>query len=187
MQRALASQGGSLWSMSVNAIGTLIALGCEDGCIRLVSIAGGTFDHYRRFDRVNCRLLSLAWGPIFLRHENDRSGPTAGGYGNDEAEKDVWEDLWLISGNSDSSLIKWDYKTGRSVNKMIVGHQRKDDALVWAVVVLRYSFITLSSTSLSLLTLDQGWYDSFGRFYWSSQVLGLSYVHTDTMFPSARR
>lgn len=49
--------------MAVNQANTQLALGCEDGRVRVLDISAGSLEHVRRFDRVKARLLSIAWGP----------------------------------------------------------------------------------------------------------------------------
>lgn len=63
VKRTLSSQGGAIWSMAVNPSHTTLALGCDDGAVRLVSLIDGELEHVRKFDAVKTRLLSLAWGP----------------------------------------------------------------------------------------------------------------------------
>jgi U3 small nucleolar RNA-associated protein 4 len=139
LQRTIGSQGGSIWSLAVNPSSTTLALGCEDGSVRLFSIAHDTLTHHRRFDRVKCRLLSIAWGPPVPRkvaedatmkdvdHEDSS---------DDEDQEDDWSDSWLITGGSDSSIRKWDVNTGRVVERMGTDKIRGEKTLVWAVGVL---------------------------------------------------
>ncbi|KAJ7071242.1 WD40-repeat-containing domain protein [Mycena amicta] len=132
VRRTIGSQGGSIWSISVNPASNIIALGCEDGTVRLLSIANDTLSHYRRFDRVKCRVLSIAWGP-----PTPKATPAATtDDSSDEDEDDYWTDSWLVTGGSDSSLRKWDVKTGRVIDRMGTDRIRGERTLVWAVGVL---------------------------------------------------
>lgn len=120
--------------MAANPASTRLALGCEDGCVRILDVASGEFTHLRRFDRVKCRMLSIAWGPPVppaapQKNENDSS--------DDDAD-DEWTDAWLVTGGSDSSLRKWDAKTGRVMDRMGTDKVRGERTLVWAVGVLAY-------------------------------------------------
>ncbi|KAF7320238.1 WD-REPEATS-REGION domain-containing protein [Mycena kentingensis (nom. inval.)] len=132
VRRTISSQGGSIWSISVNPASNLIALGCEDGTVRLLSIANDTLSHYRRFDRVKCRVLSIAWGP-----PTPKPPPaTVRDVSSDEDDEDYWTDSWLVTGGSDSSLRKWDVKNGRVIDRMGTDRIRGERTLVWAVGVL---------------------------------------------------
>ncbi|KAJ7275263.1 WD40-repeat-containing domain protein [Mycena haematopus] len=132
VRRTISSQGGSIWSMSVNPAYTLLALGCEDGTVRLLSLANDTLTHHRRFDRVKCRVLSIAWGPPSRRPTS--SSKTANDSSDDE--DDGWSDTWLVTGGSDSSLRKWDVASGRSLDRMGTDKIRGERTLVWSVGVL---------------------------------------------------
>lgn len=79
--RTLNSNGGAIWSMAASPLGRYIALGCEDGCVRIVDVAEGRFEHLApsraarrkgdgrvtgvvaKCDRAKTRVVSLAWGP----------------------------------------------------------------------------------------------------------------------------
>ncbi|KAJ7492841.1 WD40-repeat-containing domain protein [Mycena latifolia] len=130
VRRTISSQGGSIWSMSVNPASTLLALGCEDGTVRLLSLADDTLTHHRRFDRVKCRVLSISWGPPSPR---ETSKPTDD---SSDEEEDDWTDAWLVTGGSDSSLRKWDIATGRVLDRMGTDKIRGERTLVWSVGVL---------------------------------------------------
>ncbi|KAF7339840.1 WD-REPEATS-REGION domain-containing protein [Mycena venus] len=132
VRRTISSQGGSIWSMSVNPASTLLALGCEDGTVRLLSLANDTLTHHRRFDRVKCRVLSIAWGPPGPRTKS--ASKTTDDSSDDE--EDDWTDTWLVTGGSDSSLRKWDVATGRSIDRMGTDKIRGERTLVWSVGVL---------------------------------------------------
>ncbi|GAA93375.1 uncharacterized protein L969DRAFT_105473 [Mixia osmundae IAM 14324] len=114
------SQGGSIWSVAINATSSIMAIGCEDGCVRLISLWDDTLEHSRRFDRVGTRMLSIAWGlPVPF------SGARQG-----------LEDVLLVTGGADSSIRKWDARSGRCVAKMTTERRKDQQTLVWAVTVL---------------------------------------------------
>jgi U3 small nucleolar RNA-associated protein 4 len=121
--------------MSVNPASTILAIGCEDGSVRLLSLLHDTLDHYKRFDRVKCRLLSIAWGPPVPCHAENVKDIDSGDESSGD-EDDDWRDSWLVTGGSDSSLRKWDVSTGRVLDKMGTDKMRGERTLVWAVGVL---------------------------------------------------
>lgn len=136
-QRTISSQGGSIWCMAANPASTLLALGCEDGTVRLLALTNDTLSHFRRFDRVKCRLLSIAWGPPTPRPPTKR-GSTTGTHSSseDEDEDKDWVDTWLVTGGSDSSVRKWDVSTGGVVDRMGTDKLRGERTLVWTVGVI---------------------------------------------------
>ena len=120
--------------MAANPASTLLALGCEDGTVRLLALANDTLSHFRRFDRVKCRLLSIAWGPPAIKQ-----GPTTeinGSSDDDDEEDRDWVDTWLVTGGSDSSVRKWDVSTGRVVDRMGTDKLRGERTLVWTVGII---------------------------------------------------
>ncbi|KAJ7225739.1 WD40-repeat-containing domain protein [Mycena pura] len=131
IRRTISSQGGSIWSMSVNPASNMLALGCEDGTVRLLSLANDTLSHHRRFDRVKCRVMSIAWGPPRPRQPQATTGDDSS-----DDEEDNWADSWLVTGGSDSSLRKWDVSTGRVIDRMGTDRIRGERTLVWSVGVL---------------------------------------------------
>ena len=132
-KRTISSQGGSIWSIAPNPSSSSLALGCEDGTVRILSIANDTLTHSRRFDRVKCRMLSIAWGPPKNKSKKD-SDPKA--ESSDDDEEEEWSDSWLVTGCSDSSLRKWDVSTGRMIDRMGINKLRGERTLVWTVGVL---------------------------------------------------
>ncbi|KAF8213295.1 WD40-repeat-containing domain protein [Mycena galopus ATCC 62051] len=125
VRRTISSQGGSIWSMSVNPASTLLALGCEDGTVRLLSLENDTLTHHRRFDRHRL-------GPPSRRPSS--TSKTADDSSDDE--DDGWIDTWLVTGGSDSSLRKWDVASGRSIDRMGTDKIRGERTLVWSIGVL---------------------------------------------------
>jgi len=144
IMRTVPSQGGAVWCLAANPVGTVLAIGCEDGCVRLVDIADDGFVLRRKFDRVKTRILSIAWGPPVAPQKRKRSPINTDereeekDEDNSDEEDGRWRDEWLVTGCSDSSLRKWDVKSGRAVERMSTDRTRNEPTLVWAVGVLSY-------------------------------------------------
>jgi U3 small nucleolar RNA-associated protein 4 len=137
IQRSISSQGGSIWSIAANPTSTILALGCEDGSIHLLSLEYDTLRHLRRLDRSKSRILTLAWGPPFLRESKGRVSTTHDQDNSSDEDEDEWQDSWIVAGCSDSSLRKWDVSSGRILDKMGTDKIKGERTLVWAVGVLR--------------------------------------------------
>lgn len=133
LQRTVSSQGGPIWSISPNAASTILALGCEDGSVRLLSLLYDQLTHLRRLDRVKSRILSIAWGPPVPRTKNAQKADADSDSDDDE---DEWSESWLVTGGSDSSIRKLDFATGRVLERMGTDKVRGERTLVWAVGVL---------------------------------------------------
>ncbi|KAG7099464.1 hypothetical protein E1B28_001314 [Marasmius oreades] len=131
LRRTINSQGGTIWCIAANPTSTMLALGCEDGTVRLLSVSDDTLTHIRRFDRVKCRILSVTWGPPTPKERQGTSNSD-----DDDDSVDDWLDLWLVAGCSDSSLRKWDVSTGRLLDRMGTDKVRGERTLVWAVSTL---------------------------------------------------
>ncbi|KAG9223033.1 hypothetical protein PLEOSDRAFT_1074877 [Pleurotus ostreatus PC15] len=134
VRRTLGSQGGSIWCMAANPASSTLALGCEDGTVRLISLVHDTLTHLRKFDKVKCRILSLAWGPPIPRATQTSTQKDDDDSSEDEEED--WTDSWIVTGGSDSSLRKWDVSTGRVVDRLMVDKTRGERTLVWTVGAL---------------------------------------------------
>ncbi|KAI0651628.1 WD40 repeat-like protein [Trametes meyenii] len=131
IKRTISSQGGPIWSISPNPASTILALGCEDGSVRLLSLLYDELTHLRRLDRLKSRILSIAWGPPVPRQKKTQSAES-----DSDDDDDEWSDSWLIAGCSDSSLRKLDFATGRALDRMGTDKIRGERTLVWAVGVL---------------------------------------------------
>lgn len=55
--------GGAAWCMRASSSGALLAVGCEDGCVRLFTTQDGGLEYKRSFPSTGSRVLSVAWGP----------------------------------------------------------------------------------------------------------------------------
>ena len=80
------------------------------------------------------RVLSLAWGPPVPRQSKTQTA--SAGSDSDDDDDEEWTDSWLVTGCSDSSLRKWDFSTGRVLERMSTDKVRGERTLVWAVGVL---------------------------------------------------
>ncbi|XP_053126642.1 U3 small nucleolar RNA-associated protein 4 homolog [Hemicordylus capensis] len=55
--------GGPIWSMVADPTGTQLAVGCEDGSIKLFQVLPDRIQFERNLDRQKERILSLSWHP----------------------------------------------------------------------------------------------------------------------------
>jgi len=136
-KRTINSTGGAIWSVSANPKSTILALGCEDGSIQLLSAEHDGLSHLRKLGKVGSRLLSIAWGPPIPRSSRPSAGisPDSDDSSGDENDDD-WLDAWLVTGCADSSIRKWDFSTGRITNRLTTDKARGERTLVWSVCVL---------------------------------------------------
>ena len=176
IKRTVNSNAGAIWSVSANPKSTIIALGCEDGSIQLLSIEHDGLSHLRKLGKVKSRLLSIAWGPPIPRDsrlpaeiasESDDS--------SDDENDDDWSDCWLVTGCADSSIRKWDFVTGRITHRLTTDKTRGERTLVWSVCVLGYvSRILLGSIGMILNVRSDGTIvsgDSMGIVkFWDSKT-----------------
>ncbi|KAI1294060.1 U3 small nucleolar RNA-associated protein [Mortierella claussenii] len=108
-KRSVDSHGGAVWCMATNHANTILAVGCEDGCVRLFDIANGELAFIRSFDKQKTRILSLTWSQ---------------------------DDKTMVTGSANSSIYKWNVEQGRVVSRMTVDRVSGEDTLVWSVKIL---------------------------------------------------
>ena len=96
--------------MAVSHSGSHLAVGCEDGSVRVFDISDGGLSYQRTLEMQPGRVLSLAW------HRSDRV---------------------LVAGTAKGHLRKYNVTSGRLVQRINVDSAaRQESALVWSVVVL---------------------------------------------------
>ncbi|KAJ1942452.1 U3 small nucleolar RNA-associated protein [Linderina macrospora] len=95
--------------MATNHAQTQLAVGTEDGHIRIFDIVDDGLAYVRCFDRVKSRILSVAWGA---------------------------DDSTVVTGSADGSVRVWG-TDGHVETRMTVPKEGADATLVWAVAVLR--------------------------------------------------
>ncbi|KAJ2162362.1 U3 small nucleolar RNA-associated protein [Coemansia sp. RSA 552] len=103
------SGGGAVWCMATNHAQTQLAVGTEDGHIRIFDLTDDRLEHVRSLERVRGRVLSVAWGAA---------------------------DQSVVAGTADGCVRVWDAATGRLTARMTVAREGRDATLVWAVAVL---------------------------------------------------
>lgn len=116
---------GVVWCVDANASGDKLAVGCDDGSVVIVDLAGGrgVMEHDIICQRQDLRVLGIKW------------------YGDD----------LLIGGCADGKVRCWAAKgetRGRLVNSMKVDKSKTESTLVWSIVALpsREQFVTGDST-----------------------------------------
>jgi U3 small nucleolar RNA-associated protein 4 len=136
-KRAINSNGGAIWSVSANLKSTILALGCEDGSVQLLSTEHDGLSHLRKLEKIKSRLLSIAWGPP-IPHNGGSSVEIAPNSqdSSDGENDDGWSDGWIVAGCADSSIRKWDFATGKITNRLTTDKVRGERTLVWSVCVL---------------------------------------------------
>lgn len=109
---SLDAYGGPVWSITSNAQGTHLAVGCEDGTVKLFEILEDRIQFERHLSRQKGRIISLAWHP---------SGTQ------------------IAAGMMDMIRV-FDVASGHAVQRMLVdraaGSAKGRECVVWSVVFL---------------------------------------------------
>ncbi|KAE9029001.1 hypothetical protein PF010_g1437 [Phytophthora fragariae] len=103
------SSGGPVWSMVLDAATQQLAVGCEDGRIRLFSFADGQLHFSKAFLTTGGRVVSLAW------HSKARK---------------------IFSGSEAGVIHCWNAATGRNESRITLETLTKQKAVVWSLQVL---------------------------------------------------
>ncbi|KAJ2358347.1 U3 small nucleolar RNA-associated protein [Coemansia sp. RSA 2618] len=106
---AVDSYGGAVWCMATNHAQTQLAVGTEDGHIRIFDITDDKLVYQRCFDKIKARILSVAWSH---------------------------DDQTIVTGSADGAVRVWSVSTGRMAARMTLPREGRDPTLVWAVTVL---------------------------------------------------
>jgi U3 small nucleolar RNA-associated protein 4 len=78
--------------MAVNHANTLLAIGCDDGGIRIFEITDDGLTLIKNYDRKKAKVMSIAW---------------------DKGDK------YIVFGTSDSNIIKFDVEQGNNNNRKL--------------------------------------------------------------------
>jgi U3 small nucleolar RNA-associated protein 4 len=103
------SNGGGIWCLAANPDHTILAAGCEDGCVRLFALREGERPEYMHaLERVPGRILGLSWHP---------------------------DGQQLVASGSKSCLYKFNTLTRQRLHTMRVDTESAD-TIVWCVQVV---------------------------------------------------
>ncbi|KAJ3162842.1 U3 small nucleolar RNA-associated protein 4 [Geranomyces michiganensis] len=101
--------GGAIWCASPNLSHTRLAVGCEDGRLRLVDITDGRLEMLRLFEKAPTRIMSAAW------HSSGH---------------------YVVTGGADSCIRKMDTRTGRTAERLTTTTVKGEETIVWDVKLL---------------------------------------------------
>ncbi|KAM3870487.1 U3 small nucleolar RNA-associated protein 4 homolog [Diretmus argenteus] len=134
--------GGPIWTISSNPQGTHLAIGCEDGTVKIFEILEETIQFQRNLNRQKNRIISLSWHPSgaliaagmmdMIRIFNAESGHAThrllverGVGASKSREVVVWSvaflsDHTIVSGDSAGKVQVWDGRTGTLIRTHLV-------------------------------------------------------------------
>ncbi|KAJ9476934.1 U3 small nucleolar RNA-associated protein 4 [Pseudozyma hubeiensis] len=163
--RTLPSLAGAVWSMAPSATGRYLALGCEDGSVRIIDLENDRFEHLAstsgqdrkivpRFGKAKGKVISLCWGPPVRSSkpssrpkssnsddDSESSSSSSDDSDDDDDDDDVddasqWHESFLVGGLALSTAVVWDASTGNISTKLTVQKNRTESTIVWSVATL---------------------------------------------------
>uniref|UniRef100_A0A672YH85 Uncharacterized protein n=1 Tax=Sphaeramia orbicularis TaxID=375764 RepID=A0A672YH85_9TELE len=195
--------GGPIWTISSNTQGTLLAVGCEDGTVKIFEMLETGIQFQRNLDRQKGRVISLSWHPsgsliaagmmdmirIFDAETGEHARSDKGLGTSNSREVVVWgvvflSDNTIISGDSAGKVQIWDGLTGTLLHTHLI---TKWDVLALAVSQDETSLIAGTSEgtvvqfqflSSTMGQQDKDWVRTRTFKNHSHDVRAL--VHTDT-------
>ncbi|XP_074533805.1 U3 small nucleolar RNA-associated protein 4 homolog [Halichoeres trimaculatus] len=149
--------GGPIWTISSNSQGTLLAVGCEDGTVKIFEVLEGRIQFQRNLDRQKGRIISLSWHP---------SGAQ------------------IAAGMMDMIRI-FDAETGHATHRLLVergvGASKSKEVVVWSIVFLSDHTI-ISGDSAGKVQIWDGFTGTLVRTHLVTKwdVLALSVSHDES-------
>lgn len=149
--------GGPIWSISCNAEGTLLAVGCEDGTVKLFEILDGWIQFQRNLDRQKGRIISLSWHPSGTK---------------------------VAAGMMDMIKI-FDVESGHATHRLLVergvGAAKNLDVVVWSLAFLSNNTV-ISGDSAGKVQIWDGFTGTLMRTHLITKwdVLALSVAHDES-------
>ncbi|XP_043072748.1 U3 small nucleolar RNA-associated protein 4 homolog [Puntigrus tetrazona] len=138
----LDAYGGPIWTITANQQRTHLAVGCEDGTVKLFEVNEDTLQFERNLDRQKGRIISLSWHPSGSR---------------------------IAAGMMDMIQI-FNVETGHSIHRMLpdkgFGISLTKECVIWSVVYLSDGTV-ISGDSLGLVKF---WDDQTGTQIKSHEV-----------------
>ncbi|KAI5623877.1 U3 small nucleolar RNA-associated protein 4-like, partial [Silurus asotus] len=127
----LDAYGGPIWSIASNKQGTHLAVGCEDGTVKLFEVCESKIQFEKNMAKQKGRIISLSWHPSGLR---------------------------IAAGMMDMIRI-FDTERGQSVHRLLVergiGTARSKECVVWSVVYLSDGTIVSGDSSGKVKMWDE--------------------------------
>uniref|UniRef100_A0A673YZN6 UTP4 small subunit processome component n=1 Tax=Salmo trutta TaxID=8032 RepID=A0A673YZN6_SALTR len=137
---SMEAYGGPIWTIISNTQGTQLAIGCEDGTVKLFEVLEEHIQFERNLDRQKGRIISLSWHPSGTHiaagmmdmilfavsgHAVQRLLVDRGFGGSKSRETVVWSvaflsDHTVVSGDSAGKVQVWDGHTGTLVKTHLV-------------------------------------------------------------------
>uniref|UniRef100_A0A673Z0J3 UTP4 small subunit processome component n=1 Tax=Salmo trutta TaxID=8032 RepID=A0A673Z0J3_SALTR len=96
---SMEAYGGPIWTIISNTQGTQLAIGCEDGTVKLFEVLEEHIQFERNLDRQKGRIISLSWHPSGTHIAADHT---------------------VVSGDSAGKVQVWDGHTGTLVKTHLV-------------------------------------------------------------------
>ncbi|RDD40161.1 U3 small nucleolar RNA-associated protein 4-like protein [Trichoplax sp. H2] len=127
MKASTASGAGSIWCMACNHSKTTLAIGCQDGSVRLFAV-DPELALEKVFIRLECQVVSLAWS---------------------------YDDDVIVTGTDKSMMWIWDVSTGTSKMRITLDEFQKKSTVVWAVTIMKDKTI-ISADSLGKIQFWNG-------------------------------
>lgn len=155
VSRTLPSNGGPIWSLASSPLGLYLAIGCDDGFVRIISLRDGNFKHVstsefkkspdgkldqrnvvEKLEKAKGRILSLAWGnPIKIKKGKNKmeveKKQSKKGKGSD-SDSDSSLDSEDSSSSSDEDEDSDDYFSSWK-ESLILGGTSRSCGLLWQV------------------------------------------------------
>ncbi|XP_068812163.1 U3 small nucleolar RNA-associated protein 4 homolog [Struthio camelus] len=122
VKRSADGFGGPIWSMAANAGGTQLAIGCEDGSVKLFRVVPDGVQFERSLERQQGRILCLSWHP---------------------------SETHIAAGSLDL-LHVFDVSSGRTVQRIMVNYHvqklKKRECVVWSIGFLSSGTVVSSDS-----------------------------------------
>ena len=104
------SNGGPVWSITANHIGTHIAAGCEDGSVRLFDIQNNDLSFSQTLSKQEFRVLTLSWSHC---------------------------DNMIVTGSTDSTIRVYDVKSRRIISRISTDKLQERSTLTWSIYLTK--------------------------------------------------
>ncbi|NXE54592.1 UTP4 protein, partial [Casuarius casuarius] len=122
VKRSADGFGGPIWSMAASSSGTQLAIGCEDGSVKLFRVVPDGVQFERSLDRQQGRILCLSWHP---------------------------SETHIAAGSIDLLRV-FDVSSGRTVQRIMVNYHvqkpKKRECVVWSVAFLSSGTVVSSDS-----------------------------------------